>query len=338
MKRKLTAICMIFATAFAVVACQSSDKSQTSNTKDKTETQTVKERIANSIPDRYDDYGETKPADYYVKADGFDYDYNSLNYKLVWSDEFDYEGLPDESKWTYDIGKGQGGWGNGELQKYTDKGNAWVKDGKLTIELKKEQDEFGKDMYTSARIKTKGKADFLYGKFEIKAKLPKGKGTWPAIWMLPSSTTEYGGWPMSGEIDIMEHVGYLQNIIHSNVHCQKYNGLDGSNKGWAKKVEGVSEEFHTYGFEWLPDKLIFTVDGETIFTYDPDEYVGNSKDVTKDEWPFDKEFHLIMNVAYGGSWGGSSGTDDECLPQQMQVDYVRVYQSDVINALAEKEK
>ena len=138
MKRKLTAICMIFATAFAVVACQSSDKSQTNNTKDKTETQTVKERIANSIPDRYDDYGETKPADYYVKADGFDYDYNSLNYKLVWSDEFDYEGLPDESKWTYDIGKGQGGWGNGELQKYTDKGNAWVKDGKLTIELRKE--------------------------------------------------------------------------------------------------------------------------------------------------------------------------------------------------------
>ena len=136
----------------------------------------------------------------------------------------------------------------------------------------------------------------------------------------------------------MEHVGYLQNIIHSNVHCQKYNGLDGSNKGWAKKVEGVSEEFHTYGFEWLPDKLIFTVDGETIFTYDPDEYVGNSKNVTKDEWPFDKEFHLIMNIAYGGSWGGSSGTDDECLPQQMQVDYVRVYQSDVINALAEKEK
>ena len=193
MKRKLTAICMIFATAFAVVACQSSDKSQTNNTKDKTETQTVKERIANSIPDRYDDYGETKPADYYVKADGFDYDYSNLNYKLVWSDEFDYEGLPDESKWTYDIGKGQGGWGNGELQKYTDKGNAWVKDGKLTIELRKEQDEFGKDMYTSARIKTKGKADFRYGKFEIKAKLPKGKGTWPAIWMLPSSTTEYGG-------------------------------------------------------------------------------------------------------------------------------------------------
>ena len=94
-----------------------------------------------------------------------------MNYKLVWSDEFDYEGLPDESKWTYDIGKGQGGWGNGELQKYTDKGNAWVKDGKLTIELRKEQDEFGKDMYTSARIKTKGKADFRYGKFEIKAKL-----------------------------------------------------------------------------------------------------------------------------------------------------------------------
>lgn len=335
MKRKLTAICLIAATAFAVAACQSSDKNE-KNT-NSSESTTVKERVARSIPEAYDDYGETRSADYYIKATGFKYDYSKLDYKLVWSDEFDYDGLPDETKWTYDVGKGQNGWGNSELQRYTNDSNAWVKDGNLTIELRKETDEYGQEIYTSARIKTKGTADFLYGKFEIRAKLPQGKGTWPAIWMLPSEN-EYGTWPASGEIDIMEHVGYLQNVIHANIHCKKYNGSNGSNKGYSKSIKGVSDEFHTYALEWLPDKMIFTVDGEEIFTYDPHEYVNEGENVTKDEWPYDKKFHLLLNIAYGGTWGGSAGTDDTCLPQQMQVDYVRVYQSDVINTLAGNDK
>lgn len=301
---------------------------------------TSQSRVAKSIPEGYDNYGETRSPDYYIKATNFEYDYENLDYKLVWSDEFDYEGLPDESKWTYDVGTGSHGWGNNELQKYTDDSNAWVENGMLTIELRKEESESGRDVYTSARVKTKGLGDWLYGKFEIRAKLPTGKGTWPAIWMLPSKTGEYGGWPGSGEIDIMEHVGYKPDVIHSSIHCSSFNGMVGNNKGAGKVYEGVREEFHTYCLEWLPDKLIFTVDGETLFTYDPHDYLKftENTEVTKDEWPYDKEFHLIMNIAYGGNWGGAQGVDDSCLPQQMQVDYVRVYQSDAITALAEEKK
>ena len=152
--------------------------------------------------------------------------------------------------------------------------------------------------------------------------------------MLPTSTKEYGGWPASGEIDIMEHVGYLQDVVHHNAHTQAFNGMNGTNKGAGFEKEGVSEKFHVYGLEWLPDKMIFTIDGEEKFVYDPHQYVS---EVTSSEWPFDKEFHLIMNIAYGGNWGGARGTDDTCLPQQMQVDYVRVYQSPEITALANKE-
>ncbi|MBE5957310.1 MAG: glycoside hydrolase family 16 protein [Lachnospiraceae bacterium] len=288
-------------------------------------------RVANKSPDSYEDYGETRAADYYIKATGFEYDYDNLKYDLVWSDEFDYDGLPDETKWTYDVGKGTWGWGNNELQSYTNDSNAWVKDGHLTIELRKEESDGDDGKYTSARLKTKGLGDWLYGKFEVRAKLPKGKGTWPAIWMLPTDTKEYGSWPASGEIDIMEHVGYLQDVLHFNAHNKSFNGANGQNKGRSIPFKGVSEDYHVYSVEWLPDKIIFSVDGEETFTYDPHDYVD---EVQMDQWPYDKPFHLLINIAYGGNWGGAAGIDDSCLPQQMEVDYVRVYQSEEISALA----
>jgi len=265
-----------------------------------------------------------------VKAKGYEYDEDALTYELVWSDEFDYEGLPDESKWGYDVGGS--GWGNQELQYYTSDSNAWVKDGLLTIECRKEEKE-GKD-YTSARLVTRGKGDWLYGRIEVRAKLPQGLGTWPAIWMLPTDW-EYGGWPASGEIDIMEHVGYDQDVVHASVHTQSYYHSIGTQKTSTIRVDGVSEEFHVYALEWLPDKIRMYVDEELYFTFQPTDY---KKDPTWEEWPFDKKMHLLLNIAFGGGWGGARGIDDTCLPQQMLVDYVRVYQSPQLAGMQQGDK
>src|SRR3546814_595495 len=153
-----------------------------------------------------------------------------------WADEFDYEGLPDDDKWGYDVGS-QNGWGNNELQFYTEKRpeNARVADGVLTITAIKEDHE---DMaYTSARLVSRGKADFLYGRFEVRAKVPQGVGTWPAAWMLPTDW-KYGGWPASGEIDILEHVGYDQDVVHISVHTEAYNHVIGTQKTATKKKIG----------------------------------------------------------------------------------------------------
>ncbi len=256
-------------------------------------------------------------------ADGAACDHERLVYELVWADEFDYEGAPDPSKWGYDTGGG--GWGNNELQYYTNGANASVSDGVLTIELRAEAR--GGRKYTSSRLVTRGKGDWLYGRFEIRARLPKGRGTWPAIWMLPTSRA-YGEWPASGEIDIMEHVGVVQDEISASVHTKAFNHMIGTQKTAARRLPGVSEEFHVYALEWLPDRLIVSVDGKTLFTYDPARYGAA---YGPDEWPFDKRMHLLINIAYGGSWGGMRGVDDACLPQTMAVDYVRVYQSKEIS-------
>lgn len=263
-----------------------------------------------------------------VKAKGYEYDEDSLNYTLIWSDEFDKDGAPDESKWGYDIGGS--GWGNNELQYYTQEENAWVEDGKLVIEARKEEKE-GMD-YTSARLITKGKGDWLYGKIEVCAKLPQGRGTWPAIWMLPTDW-EYGSWPASGEIDIMEHVGYNQDTIHASVHTQSYNHIANTQKTATTYLEGVSEDFHVYSLIWLPDKIEILIDGESYFTFKPEDYKQNP---SYKEWPFDKKMHLLLNVAVGGNWGGAEGVDPQVYPQRMEVDYVRVYQSDDINKLIAK--
>lgn len=236
--------------------------------------------------------------------------------KLVWADEFDYEGKPDSRKWGYDTGGS--GWGNNEEQYYTSKQeNACVENGFLTIKAIKEQ--FQGSNYTSARLITKNKGDWKYGRFEIRAKLPRGRGTWPAIWMLPTDW-EYGGWPSSGEIDIMEHVGYDMNNIHGTVHTSAYNHLKGTQKGGNKKLNEVADEFHVYSIEWGEKQIDFFIDGLKYFTFykDNDDYRN---------WPFDKRFHLILNIAIGGNWGGAQGIDNSIFPTEMVVDYVRVYQS-----------
>ncbi len=232
----------------------------------------------------------------------------------VWADEFDYTGLPDKTKWGYDIGGG--GWGNNELEYYTDREeNASVANGLLTITAKKET--YQNRNYTSARLVSKGKGDFLYGRFEIKAKLPEGKGTWPAIWMLPTDWA-YGGWPKSGEIDIMEHVGYDPDVVHISVHTEAYNHSIGTQKTATRKVEKAMEEFHLYRVDWTPYAIRGYIDDKLLFTF-VNEKKGSA------EWPFDKRFHFLLNIAVGGNWGGAQGVDDSVFPAKMEIDYVRAY-------------
>jgi beta-glucanase (GH16 family) len=236
-------------------------------------------------------------------------------WKLIWSDEFGYDGLPDSTKWNYDVGGH--GWGNNELQFYTKQRleNAKVEKGYLIIEARKEQWE-GKN-YTSARLITKGKADWQYGKIEVRARLPKGLGTWPAIWMLGSTTPLR--WPDDGEIDIMEHVGYDQGRVHGSVHCKKYYHSIGTQKTAQVMVEDCSEKFHVYGVEWNKDSVKVSVDEKTFFRF------GNERS-GYDAWPFDNKMHLLLNIAVGGNWGGQKGVDENIWPQKMEIDYVRVYQ------------
>lgn len=232
----------------------------------------------------------------------------------AWQDEFDYTGAPDPAKWGYDIGGH--GWGNNELQYYTDStGNAFVADGVLTIAARKEKKE-GRG-YTSARVISKGKGDFLYGRFEIKAKLPSGKGTWPALWMLPTDQA-YGGWPKSGEIDIMEHVGFDPDRVHITMHTEAYYFKINTQKTATKVIDGAMDRFHLYRVDWTPDAIRGYIDDALVLEF-PNEGKGYQV------WPFDKRFHLLMNIAVGGDWGGQKGVDDGGFPARMQVDYVRVY-------------
>lgn len=285
-------------------------------------------KVGTKVPEAFLEQEEDEVAN--VKAKNFTYDTENMDYRLVWNDEFDYDGKPDETKWGYDVG-GEG-WGNQELQYYTDDGNAWVENGRLIIEARKE--EMGSNAYTSARLVSRGKGDWTYGKIEVCAKLPSGRGTWPAIWMLPTDWV-YGGWPASGEIDIMEHVGYDQNVVHGSVHTQSYYHSIGTQKTDNIKVETASEEFHVYGVEWLPDTIKFFVDGEEYFSFTPAEFVENP---TYKEWPFDEKMHILLNVAFGGGWGGAKGIDEEVLPARMEVDYVRVYQSPQVSDIKREEK
>ncbi|MDJ1495778.1 glycoside hydrolase family 16 protein [Cytophagaceae bacterium DM2B3-1] len=237
-------------------------------------------------------------------------------YQLVWSDEFEYKGLPDPARWGY--GEGGNGWGNHELQYYTRERieNAHVENGVLRIEARKEK--FNQNEYTSARLHTKGKGDWMYGRIDVKAKLPSGKGTWPAIWMLASTTPLK--WPDDGELDIMEHVGYDQGVIHANIHTKAYNHTIGTNKGNQLSVSDVSSAFHVYSMEWDEEKITFFIDDKSYFTF------TNDKQNNSATWPYNQKFHLLLNIAIGGDWGGKEGVDTSIFPQTMEVDYVRVYQ------------
>lgn len=235
--------------------------------------------------------------------------------KLIWSEEFNYTGLPDSSKWSYETGGD--GWGNNELQNYTagDSSNAYVSNGALKITVKKTKT--GMNDYSSARLVTKNKAEFTYGRIEISAKLAKGRGVWPAIWMLGSKAAATG-WPACGEIDIMEHVGFEKDTILGTVHTGAYNHIMGTHKGKKTFIKDPYNSFHLYGIEWDKDHIDFMLDGKSFFKFD-NEHKTNA------EWPFDNPFFLILNIAVGGNLGGQKGVDPSIFPTSMEIDYIRVY-------------
>lgn len=253
--------------------------------------------------------------------------------KLIWSDEFDYDGEPDPEKWSIDVWPA--GKVNEEDQAYTARPrNLRVDGGKLIIEAFKEDYEGAS--YTSARVHSSGKGDFLYGRVEVRAKLPEGMGTWPAIWMLPSDPYRYAtsckpgdewqgsstcdAWPNSGEIDIMEHVGYEMNHVHGTVHNKAYYWVNWEQRKARILVDGVAEAFHTYALEWTPEQIQIFMDDSLYFTY-------INEDSGWESWPFDQPFHVILNLAVGGMWGrAGGGIDAEIFPQKFVVDYVRVYE------------
>ena len=231
---------------------------------------------------------------------------------LVWSDEFDGDGLPNPLRWEYEVGFIR----NQERQYYTRqrRENARIENGVLVIEGRKEPLEGAE--YTSASLTSR--ASWTYGRIEVRAKLPRGRGTWPAIWMLGTNIREVG-WPACGEIDIMEHVGFDPGRIHANVHTQAYNHVQRTNKGNNLVIPRVDEEFHVYEAVWTPRQIRMSVDGRSYFAF-AKERGGDAV------WPFDRSQYLILNLAIGGSWGGQKGIDDEAFPARFVIDYVRVYQ------------
>lgn len=258
----------------------------------------------------------------------------STRWNLVWQDEFDYSGTPDSSKWSFDIWPARKV--NDEDQTYTSRlKNARVEDGNLIIEAHKEQ--FNGAEYTSARLHTLDKADFLYGKVDVRAKIAGGQGTWSAIWMLPSDPFKYASkcengadwqgssscdaWPNSGEIDIMEHVGYDMQRIHGTVHTKAYYWANWTQRKASIEGRAVESQFHVYSLEWTPEYITISYDGIPYFFYRNDQTGWQS-------WPFDHPYHLILNLAIGGAWGRAGGPiDDAIFPVRMEVDYVRIYQS-----------
>ena len=246
-------------------------------------------------------------------------------YELAWSDEFDGTEV-DKTKWRFQTG--DHGWGNAEWQNYTDGPNSTVSDGTLKITAAKTGPGQKAGDYTSSRIKSK--QSFTYGKMEIRAKMPdyKGKGLWPALWMLGDSI-KTTGWPDCGELDILEYVSYQENTVHCAIHCKAHNHIDKTQREKHVKLDSAEEEFHVYGLQWTEDKLVFYTDdvANVKLTYDRPE------DFNADNWPFDKPQHFLLNIAVGGGWGGVEGVeDDKIFPAVMEVDYVRVYQKKAAGA------
>lgn len=240
-------------------------------------------------------------------------------WELVWSDEFEGETL-DTTKWLYDVGNW--GWGNNELQYYTDSRteNTRLEEGNLIIEARK--NDMGQE-WTSARLTTRGKTTFLYGKIEFKAIVPREKGNWAAGWTLGDSYVDELSWPYCGEIDIMESVGYEVNdetgdgISHATVHTPAYYFKINNQISSTKEVKNIAGEFHTYAVEWTPTEIKGLVDDEVYYLYD--------KTANEKEWPFNKPQNIILNLAMGGGWGGAQGMDTSVTSQKLVIDYVRVY-------------
>jgi beta-glucanase (GH16 family) len=245
------------------------------------------------------------------------------NARLVWSDEFDGHAL-DPARWSYDTARNRQGWYNGELQYYAAgrPENVRVENGHLIIEARREAldparyPDWGGQHYTSGRILTRGHASWTYGFFEVRAKLPCARGTWPAIWLLPDT----GAWPEGGEIDVIEMVGSEPEVVHATVHSALFVHTRGTQRGAAMPLPGACGAFHDYQLDWRPDSITIGVDGRAYMRVRNDQPGGRAA------WPFDAPFHLILNLAMGGAWAAARGMDDAALPQRMEVDYVRVWQ------------
>lgn len=231
----------------------------------------------------------------------------------VWSDEFDSVSILDSSKWSFETGGD--GWGNNELQYYTKGKNAELDSGILKITARKENIQ--KRKYSSARLVTKNKAGWKYGKIVIRARLPHGRGVWPAFWMLPE-TNSIPESVNNGEIDIMEYVGFEKDVIHFSVHTKAFNTKLKNGKTSLIKIKDAEKTFHEYRLDWTPYGIRGFVDGKKYFGFS-NNYKGTSY------WPFDKKFFLIINLAVGGDWGGFKGIDDKIFPASLEIDYVRVY-------------
>ncbi|MFY7671069.1 glycoside hydrolase family 16 protein [Tenacibaculum sp. MEBiC06402] len=236
-----------------------------------------------------------------------------VDQKVIFTQDFDKNSL-DANFWNYDLGNGCPnlcGWGNNELQLYS-KENVSIEDGKLVIKATKQD-----SLYYSGKIHTKDKFEFKYGTVEVRAKLPKGHGLWPAIWMLGHDISE-NAWPGCGEIDIMEHVGKEPNKIFASLH----NASSFGNTINSKKVEikNVQDDFHIYKMEWTEDYIRFFIDNEEIYTYSPEKKDNKN-------WPYDKPFYLILNLAIGGNFGGPE-VDNSIFPQEFLIDYIKVYSAE----------
>jgi beta-glucanase (GH16 family) len=244
------------------------------------------------------------------------------NARLVWRDEFNGPSL-DPSKWQYDTSRNKQGWWNGELQYYSAgrPENIRVANGRLTIEARHEMldptsyADWGGQHYTSAKIVSK--QAWTYGFYEVRAKLPCARGTWPAIWMLPQNMQQ---WPDDGEIDIMEQVGSEPNLIYASLHTALFNHTKKTQRSAQKPVPTSCTAFHVYQLDWRPDSITIGVDGRGILR------VRNDQPGGKGAWPFNTPFDLILNLAIGGNWAAAKGIDDAAMPQHMEVDYVRVWQ------------
>jgi len=238
--------------------------------------------------------------------------------RLVWADEFNKNGLPDSTSWSYEKGYIR----NKELQFYTSSRseNIAVKNGMLHIVVRRDSLHIDTAIFpvTSASIVTKGKKQWTYGRIEARAKVPSSLGTWPAIWTL-GSNIDTVDWPHCGEIDILEHVGYMPDTLHFNVHTGRYNHVKRTNKGARIFYKAPHSGFHIYAIEWFSDKIDWYFDDRKVFSF-------KNEKTDAEAWPFDKPQYLILNLALGGAWGGSKGVDLNSLPQTFLIDYVRVFQ------------
>ena len=244
------------------------------------------------------------------------------NARMVWHDEFNGTSL-DKRKWKYDTARNKLGWHNGELQYYSAGRNTRVANGLLTIEARHEKldpkrfPDWGGQEYTSARLLSKGRG-WTYGFYEVRAKLPCARGTWPAIWMLP---VDMKAWPDDGEIDIMEQVGAEPNLIYASLHTKLYNHTINTQRSAQKLVPTSCTQFHVYQLDWRPNSITIGVDGRGILR------VRNNVPGGKGAWPFFTPYQMILNLAIGGDWAAAKGIDNDAMPQRMLVDYVRVWQA-----------